>query len=112
MLRRQNSLDWLTNSNTTTPSGRQLYHLQFSLQAASPDTFGYVLVYLHEFLTSALDGGEWSVHAPTALPPVNGPGTHWIGGWEGPKGSLDTVVVKRKISSVPSLGVEPQSSSP
>jgi hypothetical protein len=29
------------NSNTTAPSGTELYHLQFSLQAASPETFGY-----------------------------------------------------------------------
>jgi hypothetical protein len=28
------------NSDTTVPSGRELYHLQFSLQAASPETFG------------------------------------------------------------------------
>jgi hypothetical protein len=33
------------NSDTTVPSGRELYHLQFSLQAASPETFGYALVY-------------------------------------------------------------------
>jgi hypothetical protein len=32
------------NSDTTAPSGRELYHLQFSLQAASPETFGYTLV--------------------------------------------------------------------
>jgi hypothetical protein len=32
------------NSDTTAPSGRELYHLQFSLQAASPGTFGYTLV--------------------------------------------------------------------
>jgi hypothetical protein len=32
------------NSDTTAPSGRELYHLQFSLQAASPETFGYILV--------------------------------------------------------------------
>jgi len=29
------------NSDTTAPSGRDLYHLQFSLQAASPETYGY-----------------------------------------------------------------------
>jgi hypothetical protein len=41
----QNSLDWLSqNSDTTAPSGTELYHLQFSLQAASPETFGYTLV--------------------------------------------------------------------
>jgi hypothetical protein len=32
------------NSDTTAPSGRELYHLQFSLQAANPETFGYTLV--------------------------------------------------------------------
>jgi len=26
------------------PSSRKLYHLQFSLQAASPETFGYTLL--------------------------------------------------------------------
>jgi hypothetical protein len=33
------------NSDTAAPSGRELYHLQFSLQKASPETFGYTLVY-------------------------------------------------------------------
>jgi hypothetical protein len=44
--------DWVDNeinnnnkhslrSNTTAPSGRELYHLQFSLQAASPKPLGY-----------------------------------------------------------------------
>jgi hypothetical protein len=32
------------NSDTTAPSGRELYHLQFSLQATSPETSGYTLV--------------------------------------------------------------------
>jgi hypothetical protein len=32
------------NSDSTAPSGRELYHLQFSPQAASPETFGYTLV--------------------------------------------------------------------
>jgi hypothetical protein len=30
--------------DTTAPSDRDLYHLQFSLQAASPETSGYTLV--------------------------------------------------------------------
>jgi hypothetical protein len=42
---RQNSLGWLTNSDTTAASGRELYHLKFSIQTASPETFGYTLVY-------------------------------------------------------------------
>jgi hypothetical protein len=32
------------NIDTTALSGRELYHLQFSLQEASPETFGYTLV--------------------------------------------------------------------
>jgi hypothetical protein len=32
------------NSYTTAHSGRELYHLQFSLQATSPETFGYTLI--------------------------------------------------------------------
>jgi len=34
------------NSDSTALSGRELYHLQFSLQADSPETFGYTLVLL------------------------------------------------------------------
>jgi hypothetical protein len=33
-------------SDKTAPSGRELYHLQFSLQVASPETYGYTLVYM------------------------------------------------------------------
>jgi hypothetical protein len=32
------------DSNTTVPSGRELLHLQFSLQVASLETFGYTLL--------------------------------------------------------------------
>jgi hypothetical protein len=31
------------NSYITAPSGREQYHSQFSLQVASPETFGYTL---------------------------------------------------------------------
>jgi hypothetical protein len=48
-------------------------------------------------LTSALEGGEWSASRPGRFTPREGtPGTHWIGGWVGPRAVLD-VVVKRKI---------------
>jgi hypothetical protein len=50
-------------------------------------------------LTSALDGGEWSVSRPGRfIPSERAPGTHWIGGWVGPRAVLDAVV-KRKIPS-------------
>jgi hypothetical protein len=32
------------NSHTTAPYGRELYHLEFWLQAASPETFGYTFL--------------------------------------------------------------------
>jgi hypothetical protein len=49
------------------------------------------------FLTSALDGDEWSAYALAALLLGMGPPcTHWIGGWEGPTVSLDTME-NRKI---------------
>jgi hypothetical protein len=44
---------------------------------------------LHTFLTSALDGSEWSASHPSRKEP----GTHWIGGWVGPRVGLDDVIV-------------------
>jgi hypothetical protein len=43
----------------------------------------------------ALYGGKWSASRPGRLTPR---GTHWIGGWVGPRAVLDAVV-KRKIPS-------------
>jgi hypothetical protein len=51
------------------------------------------------FLTSALDGGEWSASRPGRFTPrERAPGTAWIGGWVGPRAVL-YAVVKRKIPS-------------
>jgi hypothetical protein len=45
------------------------------------------------YLTSALDGGEWSASRPGHLTPrERAPGTYWIEGWAGPRASLDAVV--------------------
>jgi hypothetical protein len=43
------------NSDITAPSGRKLYHLQFSLQADSPETFGYTLVVIRYYI----EGRSW-----------------------------------------------------
>jgi hypothetical protein len=51
------------------------------------------------FLISALDGGKWSGSRPGRL--VAGeraPGTHWIGGWVGPRAGLEAAT-KRKSPS-------------
>jgi len=37
------------NSDITVPSGRESYHLKFSLQAATPETFGYTLLFIHTY---------------------------------------------------------------
>jgi hypothetical protein len=50
------------------------------------------------------------LHTPATLPAgVMVPGTHWIGGWVGPRGGLDAVE-KRKLLKL--SGFEPRPSSP
>jgi hypothetical protein len=43
------------------------------------------------FLTTALDGGEWSASRPCRFTH----GAHWIGGWVSPRVSLDTLKKRR-----------------
>jgi hypothetical protein len=70
-----------------------------------------VEVCLYAFLTSALEGDEWSVSRPGRFTPrERAPGTHWIGGWVGPRANLDAVV-NTKIRS-PYRDSNPRSSSP
>jgi hypothetical protein len=54
-------------------------------------------------LTWAIDGGEWSGRF---TPKESATGTHWIGGWVGPRAVLDSVV-KRKLPN-PLPGIEAQ----
>jgi hypothetical protein len=52
--------------------------------------YGEVDVWIHIFLISALVGGEWSASRPGRFTPgERAPGTHWIGGWVGPRAGLD-----------------------
>jgi hypothetical protein len=51
------------------------------------------------YLTSALDGGEWTAPRPDRFTPREiAPVTHWIGAWVGTRAFLDAVV-KRKTPS-------------
>ena len=50
----------------------------------------------HSFLTSVLDGSEWSTTGSGRFTPVKKPGTHCTGDWAGTSAGLD-VSVKRKI---------------
>jgi hypothetical protein len=62
-------------------------------------TYWGVEVEVHIFLTSALDGGQWSASRPGRFTlGERAPGTHWVGGWVGTRAVLDAVV-KRKIPS-------------
>jgi hypothetical protein len=57
---------------------------------------GGVDVYIHIFLTSALVGYEWSASRPTRFAPKETvPGTHWIGGYVGPRTGLDDVETRK-----------------
>jgi hypothetical protein len=64
--------------------------------------YGEEGVYIHIFLTSALAGGEWSASCPGRFTP----GTHWIGGWVGPRAGLDDVE-KRKFLTLTGLDLRP-----
>jgi hypothetical protein len=62
---------------------------------------------MHIFLTSALDGGEWSTSRPCRFTPgERAPGTHWIGGWVDPRAGLDDLE-KRKFLTPPGLELRP-----
>jgi hypothetical protein len=53
-------------------------------------------------LTSALDGGEWSASRPGRFTPrERALGTHWIGGWVGPRAVLGAVVFFREKFPAP-----------
>jgi hypothetical protein len=59
------------------------------------------------WLTSALDGGEWSASRPgRALAPWQGPPVHCTGGWVGPTAGMDTEARGKILSPLP--GTEPR----
>jgi hypothetical protein len=52
--------------------------------------YGGVDIQNHVFLTLALVGSEWSASRPCRFTPSERtPSIHWIGGWVGPRASLD-----------------------
>jgi hypothetical protein len=69
--------------------------------------YGGMDVYIHIFLTSALVGVEWTASRPGRFTPwERAPGTHWIGGWVGPRAGLDDVE-KRKFLTLAGLELRP-----
>jgi hypothetical protein len=66
-------------------------------------------IQLSTFLTLALDRGEWvASHPGCFIPRKRTIGTHWIGGWVGPRASLDMVSKRKKIPSLPLPEIKPQ----
>jgi len=57
-------------------------------------------VSIHAFLTSPLDGVEWSASRTNSFTPrKRDPCTHWIGGWVGPRHGLDAEKRKTPTSA-------------
>jgi len=64
------------------------------------NTYWGVEIWFHAFLTSAPDGGEWSASRTGRLTLGERTlGTHWIGGWMGPRAGL-AAVAKREIQTL------------
>jgi hypothetical protein len=60
----------------------------------------------HTFLTSALDGGEWSATRHSRFTPRGKslpPGIHWMGGWVGSTASLDAVEKRKNYLPLPEI---------
>jgi hypothetical protein len=52
------------------------------------------------FLTSALDGGEWSTSRPGRFTPSErNPSTNWMGACVGPSAGLETVEKEKNLST-------------
>jgi len=63
----------------------------------SMKTYGGVDMYLHVFLTSVVDGGEWSASRSSHFTPGEEiPVIHWIGDWVDHRANVDVVVRRRK----------------
>jgi hypothetical protein len=73
--------------------------------------YGGMEVEMYIFLTSALAGGEWSAACPCHfIPRERTPGTHWIGGWVGPRAGQDDV--EKILDPTGTQTLNPRSSSP
>jgi hypothetical protein len=97
-------LDWRSSRVSSVPPGikvkvKVMLFLCFNWAPRHEGVFGEWKYSSTHSLTSALDGSEWSASRPGRFTPrETAPGTHWIGGWVGPRAVLDAVV-KRKIPS-------------
>jgi len=61
-------------------------------------------------MTAALEGVSGQQHAPAALYPRERPGTHFTGGWLGPKAGLDGRKISFQPDSIPDCPSFPEGS--
>jgi hypothetical protein len=61
--------------------------------------YGGVGVYFHAFLTSALDGGEWSASRHGRF----NSGSYCIGGWVGLRVGLDVTEKRKNLLPLPGI---------
>jgi hypothetical protein len=105
----------------STPSwrGAQLKHRDFTFYLYSRNTVLFVIILslclikhhamkahwgsggtAPRVLDLSTSGSEWSASLPGCFTPrERAPGTHWVGGWVGPRAVLDIQVVKGKVPS-------------
>jgi hypothetical protein len=69
--------------------------------------YGGVNVWIDNFLTLALAGGEWSAPRPGHFTPgERAPATHWVGGWVDPRADLNDSE-KRRSLTLPGFKLRP-----
>jgi hypothetical protein len=89
---------------------RYLIKLKLKLSHYTPwRRFGESRYSSYSFSTSALDGGKWSASRPGRALALGKrtSGTHYTGGWVGPRAGLDTEARGRMLSPLPRI--EPRS---
>jgi hypothetical protein len=70
-------------------------------------THGRLEVQLHAFVTSVLNGGEWSASRLGLFTPGIELGTHWTGGWVGLRAGLDVLTKRKHIFPTPDRNRNP-----
>ena len=70
---------------------------------------GWLEVYLYSSMTVALEGGEWSAAHPGRTLPREIPGTHFTGGWVGPRAGLTGGKSRSHRDSIPDRPARSQS---
>jgi hypothetical protein len=60
------------------------------------------------FFTRAIDGSEWPASRPVRFILVEiASGTHWTGGWVGPRGGLNAVEYIENLLHLPGIELRP-----